>query len=351
MRKLVTLGRLLGATIGVAATLVVAAGAGAAVTAGNWDLKAQRLVVRAGLMTDVSAGQFGGALALSASSASSALAGLASTIDASPAWSLSTQLTPVQAPVQTVTVAGFDALMVDQLGLAGVAAHIQQATAAAGLTPPSYFGTEVVARFLGLRYTQPVGSEQLALFPTDPITRAEAAWSLAQILADGSSSVPYATTTLSSFALPALSAPEVTALTIAVSKIGFPYIWGGTTDDTSDGLPHGGFDCSGFVWRVYKVSGLQWGAQILGRTAAQMAGEIPKSARLRMRQLGPGDILFFGTAHFGGVATEKSIIHAGIYLGDNWVIHSSDQGVYVDPLKGGWLGQQFAWGRRVLPSA
>ena len=42
------------------------------------------------------------------------------------------------------------------------------------------------------------------------------------------------------------------------------------------------------------------------------------------------------------------MIHEGIYLGDNWVIHSSDQGVYVLPLKGSWLGDQFAWGRRVI---
>jgi hypothetical protein len=36
------------------------------------------------------------------------------------------------------------------------------------------------------------------------------------------------------------------------------------------------------------------------------------------------------------------------YLGDNWVIHSSDQGVYVLPLKESWLGDSFAWGRRVI---
>jgi cell wall-associated NlpC family hydrolase len=61
------------------------------------------------------------------------------------------------------------------------------------------------------------------------------------------------------------------------------------------------------------------------------------------------DLLFFGSAHFTSTATEANVIHTGIYLGDNWVIHSSGQGVYVLPLKGGWLGDQFAWGRRVLP--
>ena len=151
------------------------------------------------------------------------------------------------------------------------------------------------------------------------------------------------------YALPQMTADQLTALRIAVSRIGYPYVYAGTTDDTSDGLAHGGFDCSGFVWRVYKVSGLPWGRAIHGRTAAQMAGEIPRRQRLSYGQLRPGDLLFFGSAHFNSTATEANIIHAGIYLGDNWVIHSSGQGVYVLPLKGSWLGDQFAWGRRVLP--
>jgi cell wall-associated NlpC family hydrolase len=206
-----------------------------------------------------------------------------------------------------------------------------------------------VARFLGLRYDHPAGTDQLELFPWDPITRAEAAWSLAQVMDDGSWSVPSARQTLMAYALPRMSADQLTALRIAVSRIGYPYVYAGTTDDTADGLAHGGFDCSGFVWRVFKVSGLPWGRQIGGRTAAQMAQEIPRRDRLRYDQLRPGDLLFFGSAHFSSTATEANVIHTGIYLGDNWVIHSSGQGVYVLPLRGGWLGDQFAWGRRVLP--
>jgi cell wall-associated NlpC family hydrolase len=102
------------------------------------------------------------------------------------------------------------------------------------------------------------------------------------------------------------------------------------------------------VWRVFRVSGLPWGRAIRGRTAAQQAGEIPRSQRLRASRLRPGDLLFFGNAKFNSTATEANVIHEGIYLGDNWVIHSSDQGVYVLPLQGSWLGDQFAWGRRVI---
>jgi len=325
-------------------------GAAARMTAGNWDRPAQRAVIRVGLMVNLVPHNFGGSQPLTGAQATGSLTALASLLAGSPSWGPATQVAirPVQAP--TVTVAGFDSLLVNVVGLGAVAAHVQAATNAAGLAPPAYFGTEVVARVLGLRYTHPVGSEQLSLYPTDPITRAEAAWSLAQLSSSGSWSVASARASLASFQLPAMSSAQRTALRIAVSRIGYPYIWGGTTDDTSDGLAHGGFDCSGFVWRVFKLSGLSWGTQILGRTAAQMAGEIPRRQRLRYSRLRPGDLLFFGGAGLHGAATEASIVHEGIYLGDNWVINSDGQGVSVQQLKGGWLGREFAWGRRVLPA-
>jgi cell wall-associated NlpC family hydrolase len=302
-------------------------------------------------MGDLSGRDFGGAERLPGAQADRALAALATLADRdlSSATGQPVTVAPVHAAAGLVSVDAFDRLVVDQLGLADVAAHVQRATAAAGLRPPSYYGTEVVARFLGLRYDHPAGTDQLELFPWDPITRAEAAWSLAQVINDGSWSIQSARQSLMTYALPRMSADQLTALRIAVSKIGYPYVYAGTTDNTADGLAHGGFDCSGFVWRVFKVSGLPWGRQIGGRTAAQMAQEIPHRDRLHEDQLRPGDLLFFGTAHFDSTATEANVIHTGIYLGDNWVIHSSGQGVYVLPLRGSWLGDQFTWGRRVLP--
>ena len=200
---------------------------------------------------------FEGAARLTAVQANSAMSALAAAINRDPsAWGLEQQVRVVHTGRPVVTVTGFDAMAVDQLGLADLAAHVQQVTAEIGLKPPAFYGTEVVARFLGLRHEQPVPAEQFDLFPTDPITRAEAAWSLAQILDIGSGSVSYARQTLTTYQLPTMNPDQLTALRIAISPIGYPYIWGGTTDNTADGLPHGGYDCSGFVWRVYKISGL-----------------------------------------------------------------------------------------------
>ncbi len=64
--------------------------------------------------------------------------------------------------------------------------------------------------------------------------------------------------------------------------------------------------------------------------------------RLRIDELQPGDLLFFGTARLHSTATEQNIIHEGIYLGDYWVIHSSRQGVYAVPLQRSWLLSPFA---------
>jgi cell wall-associated NlpC family hydrolase len=341
------------AAIAVAGVAAVAPdAAGAQVTLGNWDAAQQHQVVKAGLMGDLSGNSFGGAAQLQGAQADRALAALSQLLSQeSSSGGQSQALAPLHTGGGPVTVVAFDRLLVDQLGLADVAAVVQKTTAAAGLRPPAYYGAEVVARFLGLRYDHPAGTDQLELFPSDPITRAEAAWSLAQVVANGSWSIASARQSLEAYNLPAMSADERTALRIAVSRIGYPYVYAGTTDDRTDGLAHGGFDCSGFVWRVFKVSGLPWGQQIGGRTAAQMAGEIPRRARLGYSQLRPGDVLFFGSAHFNSTATEANVIHAGIYLGDNWVIHSSGQGVYVLPLRGSWLGDQFAWGRRVLPAS
>jgi cell wall-associated NlpC family hydrolase len=349
-------------------------------TLANWDRSQQRRVLAAGLMQGHGNG-FDGAGPLSGGAANLSMVALAArltsaaaqagTVDeesvgaasgqgasgetgstGAPGAGAETPPKPPVRPVRTaqnpVTVITFDRLIVDQLGLGDVAAHVQDVAAAAGLRPPSYFGTEVLARLLELRYDHPAGSDSLELFPTDPITRAEAAWSLARVLHFGAWNVAYAREALTAFELPRMSGAQRQALQIAVSRIGYPYVWGGTTDDTSDGLEHGGFDCSGFAWRVFKLSGLPWGQEIQGRTAAEQAGEIPRSQRLRMSQLEPGDLLFFGSARFHSQATERSVVHEGIYLGDNWVIHSSFQGVYVLPLQGSWLGSSFAWGRRVI---
>jgi cell wall-associated NlpC family hydrolase len=133
-----------------------------------------------------------------------------------------------------------------------------------------------------------------------------------------------------------------------------PYVWGGETDGLSSGQAHGGYDCSGFVWRVFTPAAIggreaSGGDEAAGRgSAAQMAGQIRKSERVRFENVRPGDLLFFGSASFGAKATERGIVHVGIALTEHWMIHSSSEGAYVSSLDDGRRRDEFAWARRVL---
>src|SRR3954452_266459 len=86
-------------------------------------------------------------------------------------------------PSKLVTVSELDAQLVGALGLLPAARRIRIAARDASLAPPSRLGTETIARLLGLRLNHPAGSDDLELLPTQPATRAEAAYSFARALA------------------------------------------------------------------------------------------------------------------------------------------------------------------------
>jgi cell wall-associated NlpC family hydrolase len=258
-------------------------------------------------------------------------------------------------PAATVTVTQLDARLVRILELSDAARAFYDGARASGLVVPSRFGTETVARLLGLRINHPAGQDDLELLPSDPVTRAETAYSVAQILRFNGWETQYVEDAATTFELPELTAWQTRILNTAVRFVGFPYVWGGTSEKTETPFTveaHGGFDCSGFVWRVYKLqaypAGAALAATIKGRTTYQMSGEVPKSKRIGFAKLQPGDVLFFGPG--GPRSKPASIGHAGIYLGNGWMIHSSGQGVAVTPLTG-WYRDQFAWGRRPLAEA
>jgi cell wall-associated NlpC family hydrolase len=254
-----------------------------------------------------------------------------------------------------VTITQLDTRLVTALELSDAAKTFADGARAAGLTVPSRFGTETVARLLGLRTNHPAGQDDLELLPSDPATRAETAYSVAEILRFNGWEAQNVEDAAASFELPQLGAWQKRVLTTAVRFIGYPYIWGGTSEkpEAPFGVQaHGGFDCSGFVWRVYKLQAYPGGAAlsatIKGRTTYQMSGEVPKAKRIGFAKLVPGDVLFFGPS--GPRSRPASIGHTGIYLGAGWMIHSSGNGVALTPLTG-WYRQEFAWGRRPLAEA
>src|SRR5207342_3429433 len=116
----------------------------------------------------------------------------------------------------------------------------------AGLSVPARFGTETVARMLGLRTNHPAKTDDLELRPSDPATRAETAYSVAKILSFGGWEQQYVEDAVSTFVLPTLTSWQKRVLNTAVRFVGFPYVWGGTSAKAEAPMGvrgRGGFDC------------------------------------------------------------------------------------------------------------
>ena len=85
-------------------------------------------------------------------------------------------------PTAIVTLTKLDARLVAAIHLSDAAAAFVTGARAAGLAVPARFGTETVARLLGLRTNHPAKDDDLELLPSSPVTRAETAYSVAKIL-------------------------------------------------------------------------------------------------------------------------------------------------------------------------
>ena len=261
----------------------------------------------------------------------------------------------VTDPARPVTMSELNRSLVRALGLAPAAAEVTAELRAEGLTPPSRAGWETVARLLGLRFNHPAERDYRELLPTDPATRAEAAYSVAQLLELSGWDLERANDLGAAFDVPPLTEWQRNVLRRAVRFVGFPYVWGGTSEErqTLFGVTsRGGFDCSGFIWRVYRlepwVSAPRLNATLRNRTAAGMAGEIPRGRRIARARLRPADVLFFGSR--GTRSKPAEVIHAGIVMGGGWFVHSSRNGTTIAPFEG-WYETTFAWGRRPLAEA
>ncbi len=271
-----------------------------------------------------------------------------------------TTTTPaVSDPAAPETMAQLDRSLVQAIGLGKAAKEFTQGARADGLTVPGRFGFEVVARLLGLRLNHPAAQDFLELRPQDPATRAETAYSAAQILSFGlladSWQIAQVKSLAATFTLPQVNDWQRQILNVAFSKIGMPYVWGGTSDGTEVDFgvtARGGYDCSGFVWRVYKLQSYpnegSLASTLQGRTTYAMSVEVPRSQRIPFKKLQPADVIFFGSR--GTHSKGSQVFHTAIYVGNGWFIHSSDQGVALAQLTG-WYKQKFAWGRRPLREA
>ena len=110
----------------------------------------------------------------------------------------------------------------------------------------------------------------------------------------------------------------------AEKYLGFPYVWGGSSPNTS-------FDCSGFVSYVYNQCGWDF-----GRLGAQGLYNIST----RTSSPKPGDLVFFT-----GTYDTQGISHVGIYVGDGWMLHCGDPISYANLNSSYWQSHLYAYGR------
>lgn len=125
----------------------------------------------------------------------------------------------------------------------------------------------------------------------------------------------------------AVSSKGQAIVELAKKYLGTPYVYGGSSPS--------GFDCSGFVYYLYKSMGVT-----LNRVAAdQMTNGtwVPKNA------LQPGDIV--GFANSSGY-----INHVGIYAGNGMMIHSPQTGdvVRYESIVTGNYARRLTCGRRIF---
>lgn len=92
----------------------------------------------------------------------------------------------------------------------------------------------------------------------------------------------------------------------SVKFLGISYLWGGTNPIT-------GFDCSGLTQYVYNFFGV-----IIGRTTYD---QIKDGNEVLMKDLQPGDLIFFGTW--------SDPHHVGMYIGNGAYIHAPKTGDVV----------------------
>jgi cell wall-associated NlpC family hydrolase len=126
---------------------------------------------------------------------------------------------------------------------------------------------------------------------------------------------------------PAEGEPKWRLRRLAQRFIGVPYLWGGVSPF--------GFDCSGYVQRLFHYCGIQ-----IPRDTAQQIGVGEKIEHIEELQF--GDLIFFPR-------------HVGLYLGEGVIIHSSlhFHGVVINDLYNEqndyifYLKNHFLEGRRI----
>ncbi len=120
----------------------------------------------------------------------------------------------------------------------------------------------------------------------------------------------------------------------AQAYLGTPYVYGGESPS--------GFDCSGFVYFLYK--------DYLRSLPRATRGQAALGDPVARAALVPGDLIFWATG-----SDPRRVTHVAIYMGNDSVIHAlSDgprRGIAVSDMNSRYWKDKYLFSRRVLPAA
>lgn len=191
---------------------------------------------------------------------------------------------------------------------------------------PVGFGVAITAREAGLRRNYPASDDSLERTDQQALRLADLVLMTSRARAIRGSGIPPAVRALESFSIPAIDPAVAPLVQRALTLVGNPYVWGGEWPDPASPLDPqaaGGFDCSGFIWYVWRTGDRQAEASLNvpdGRTTYTM-NVGTRGTKIPMVQAAAGDLVFFGDQ--GPKTPDSSASHVGISLGNRWIIHST----------------------------
>ncbi|MGD9752803.1 MAG: NlpC/P60 family protein [Acidimicrobiia bacterium] len=131
----------------------------------------------------------------------------------------------------------------------------------------------------------------------------------------GAASAPAPTPAPVAYTPPPGIRPEAAiALSAAMSQLGVPYVWGGSS-------PSQGFDCSGLMYWAYAQAGIR-----ISRPADYQRDD---AIRISYEDLQPGDLVFYG----------EPPSHVGMYIGNDEIINAPQTGELVS-IKTMWYSRK-----------
>lgn len=210
----------------------------------------------------------------------------------------------------------------------------------------SWLPYQIIAKQLRFHYNYP-GTTGRDPVPSTLITRGDAAYALAAAAEARNGWRLWSLERFKDITLRPMTPARRKVVEFALRYMGHPYVYATSSSR--------GFDCSGWVWWVLRAGSGPSSRGYTGWSLPQRSSyEMARATRTKVpfENLRPLDLLFWD--YEGEFVREwQGVGHAGFYLGNGWMMHTSGGrgGATIDWMGDGYWRERLVWGRRVVPSS